>query len=483
MKKFPDSNITCGEIASIPAIDGMATCNELSNMADYCGCPASGEKCSMCPNGGDPSYPNRTFLTTGENCQYVLDLLYASPRSDCGLYVPDMMIDFPSYCGCPGSEAPKTCSLCPADTQLAYPDKEIMYAPGSTCSDFVTYAEHVTGDELCDFMHEVIAVECCKGAGLNLTAASDDCSFCQGGTSVAHPDRELMGLNMTCAKLASRQSESCDGKFETALDPLLDTTIYCGCPLTVDTGVCSFCPAGQALLNPDLPITTADEVNGATCGDYAAIAGATLDDTFCLAVQSVAEMNGCCGTVGANYTLDSQDVCHLCRNGDPIRYGDRQFLGTEIKCDEYFAEMMTTPSGPVCDAIFSDFEDTFDPQVYCGCPNAEPKGSCKLCPNSSSVVDPSIFISDILTTCGQLEDIASATSNEEFCQSIERVGEYYCCFSPEGPNVRRLGSPEHEFTSSVSETAKRPYHFSAIKAVDTVEKAITHMVGHELVKP
>jgi hypothetical protein len=194
-------------------------------MADYCECPMSGEKCSMCPNGGDPSFPNRTFLTTGESCQYVLDLLYASPRSDCGLYVPDMMIDFPSYCGCPNTEAPKTCSLCPADTQLAYPDKEIMYAPGNTCSDFVTYAEHITGDELCNFMHEVIAVECCEGPGLlNRTTASDDCSFCGDGSSVAQPDRELIGLNITCAELASRESEDCDVKFDTELDMLFDTT-------------------------------------------------------------------------------------------------------------------------------------------------------------------------------------------------------------------------------------------------------------------
>lgn len=488
MKTFPDSVITCDDISEVPAIDGQQTCRELNQMAGYCECPRaeseSDEKCSICPNGAAPATPDRVFLTTGESCQQIIDTLDMAPTSDCGKYVPNTMIDYQSYCGCPEQEPPSQCSLCPEGTHLADPDHPIAYVPNSTCADFDAYTKYITEPQLCDYMHEVISMECCEGmdpALTNYTTEEDGCSFCPGGREVLLPERPLIGTDMTCGEVAAREDDgTCGDRFKTQFDMLMDTQVYCVCPGSKKTEACDFCPPGQELLYPDSIIENGVTPANATCEQYAAMADATSDSTFCSAVQNIGALNSCCGYREPDHV---EGMCSLCDSGAAVQQKDRLFLGTSVTCQNYQDEMRRVPLGETCDAVFSDFESTFDPQIYCGCPTTQETGLCNLCPDGSEVVDPNTWISDIFTTCGQMEHIAAATSNQEFCSSIQRVGQYYCCFSPGsggGGGKRQLRSSEDEKEpATTTEDSVSPFHFAAIKAIDLVQKKVANLVNRE----
>lgn len=497
-KKFPDSSITCQDVATIAAIDGEKTCNELHQMSAFCECPVSSENCKMCPNGETPAFLDRIFLTTGDTCRHVKEMLDISPNSDCGKYVSDLNVDVPSFCGCPDAEPPRTCSLCVEGTQLADRDHEISFVPGSTCGDFDDYVAFISDDTMCDYMHEAISMECCEGADPTLEISEEmECNFCPDGNNVALPGRELVGANLTCGDLASREGGNgdCTVLYETELDMVIDTGIYCGCPELTSTGICNLCPEGQELLYPNRPINTGVEGVDATCADYAALADATYEDSFCAVVQNVAEINYCCGyhedansTTSSNSTTDfkeSSDFCDLCIDGSQVQHTDKFFLGTSVTCEQYYDDMHALPKGDECDAIFGDFVHTFNPQIYCGCPGIESTDECSLCPEGSFVADPNIWISDIFTTCGQMADLAAATSNEDFCSSLQQVGNYYCCFSPGSPveearngGTRHLRSFERTLAvSAPSSVQQRQFHFAAMKALDSIKHIASELAG------
>jgi len=511
-KTFPDSSITCQDIAEIPAIDGDQTCNELLQMGSYCDCATPIERCEICPNGGEPQNLERQFLTTGETCAYVMDVLDISPKNNCDMYLPDLMVDVPSFCGCPNTEPPKNCNLCPDGTHMTDGSKPIIYVPGSTCSDFDAYTAYITDDELCDYMHQVISTECCEGLPADPATTEEapqdtaaTCSFCPDGDAVAFPDRELVGLNMTCGDLASRSDDEkdCVDLYTTEFDMMIDTGVYCGCPTTEPTGNCDFCPPGTSLLYPEKEILDGVKVTGATCAEYAALADSTFDDTFCNAMKQVGDMNQCCGattpgqetdvtiskseevlqdkneTAGGNET--AAGLCHLCEGGASITDGDKTFLGTAVTCQTYHEEMSNIVNQTECDAVFGDFADTFNPQVYCGCPEAEPTGTCSICPAGSQVVDPTIYITDIFTTCGQLEDVAASTTNDEFCSSLQKVGEYYCCWSKATGKRNLRSSVEAKLEDS--EHHQRQYHISALSASQGVMSTVAEVVDVERQSP
>ena len=492
-KLFPDSVITCSDISSVKALDGERTCNELSQMGDYCECPISAEKCDICPNGGSPSKLDNVFLTTGETCQYAMEVLQASPASNCNMYLPDMMVDIPSFCGCPGSAAPKTCSLCPAGSKVVDPLKPIQYVPGSTCADFEAYTEYVTEDQLCDYIQEVIADECCEGFAPVPEDSFFECNFCPDGNNIAVPDRELLGVNITCSDLANRKRDDnttdCPAIYETELDMLIDTGIYCGCPEIDSTGVCAFCPLGLELLHPERAITDGVDIEGATCAQYAALADSTFDDDFCSAVRGIGELNECCGvpkpsnsTAATDKTesTSSTGFCNLCGADSNVQDKEKVFLGTSVTCQTYHDELGAIPQGDECDAIVAEFTSTFDPTIYCNCPGTEPTGKCNLCPEGYEVVDPTIWISDIFTTCGQMDDIAKATMNQDFCSSLQRVGEYYCCYSPEtNGDKRNLRTNSDTPSKELTPFHHRPYHFAALKAIANVQDAVSNLVGKQ----
>ena len=498
-KTFPDSAVTCAAISSIPALDGEKTCSELRQMGDYCECPISDETCDICPNGGAPSNLDGVFLTTGETCQYAMEILQVSPASNCNAYLPNMMVDIESFCGCPEAEAPKSCAMCPAGSAVVDPNKPLRSVPGTTCADFDAYAEFVTDDELCDYMQKVIAEECCEGFVplVENQDSSFDCGFCPDGGIITLPDQELIGINTTCGELANRKREDnstdCPTLYETELDMLIDTGVYCGCPEIDSTGICPFCPEGQVLLDPNQPITDGNNVDNSTCGEYSALADSAFDNDFCDAVRGVGELNGCCGTP-TNATATTQpdkpgalvgtgEFCDLCGPGSDVQDKEKMFLGTTVTCQEYHDELAVIPKGDHCNGIVAEFTSTFDPTIYCGCPGSEPTGECSLCPEGSEVVDPTIWISDMFTTCGQVNDIAKATNNQDFCSSLQRVGEFYCCYSPATTtgggerNLRKYSDTKTTTSTELMPFHHRPNHFAALKAVEHLKGAVSNLAG------
>jgi len=484
-KTFPESAITCDQLESIPAIDGELTCIELSLMGDYCGCPASTEMCQLCPDGGEPTKLDNMFLTTGDTCQYALEILQVTPASNCNMYFPDMMVDLPSFCGCPEAEAPKTCSLCPDGLRVEDPDRPLEFIPGSTCADFETYSHFVNGEQLCSYMLEIVAAECCEGfVPATKEVVKEDCNFCPDGNQVTEPDRLLMGLNITCGELANRAREDnstdCPDVYQTNLDMLIDTGIYCGCPEIEPTDVCSFCPLGQELLYPEKLVTKRVNVENATCAQYASLADSTFDDDFCSAVRRIGMENECCGVpeegeLGAN----NESYCHLCGLGASVQDGNKTFLGTSLTCETYQNELAAVPKGGECDGIIADFTSTFDPSIYCKCPESEPTGACSLCPEGTEVVDPSIVISDIYTTCGQIEEISKATVNRGFCSSLQTVGQFYCCYSPVILQDGKRHLRKQSDSTALKPFHHRTYHFAALKAIENVTTVVSGLVDKQ----
>ena len=129
-------------------------------------------------------------------------------------------------------------------------------------------------------------------------------------------------------------------------------------------------------------------------------------------------------------------ICSFCPSGQPLPsvYDSKQFVNVQddsLTCgfwENLFAEF-TSPQD--CDESRAVFEGTFDPTIYCHCPEAVATGLCPLCPNlissENGVIDPLKIINDV--TCGDYADLAAAATTEEFCQSILEVRglQEVCC--------------------------------------------------------
>jgi hypothetical protein len=175
-----------------------------------------------------------------------------------------------------------------------------------------------------------------------------------------------------------------------------------------------------------------------------------------------------------NMTIEEIETCSLCPFGLPAEDPEKPFVGTTLKCIDYETELQALPAGDECDKVNADFSATFDATVYCQCPGVESEAKCNFCPEGQVLTDPTAWISDIYTTCSQMADVALSTTDESFCDSLQRVAEYYCCGDPD--EARRL--QQHPKTeSSVSlKPELRPYHFAAVKALDTIQNTMTKLL-------
>lgn len=300
------------------------------------------------------------------------------------------------------------------------------------------------------------------------------CNFCIHGGKVTNEYKPLIGTDRTCGELENLIGsikfstlngvtnhcndivQSYGGNFE--FDPM----IYCDCPNTsTSSGPCQFCPVGQTLVNPTKIISNEEQgeeeqqldndtdsdntltVSNApsatpsstiTCSHYADLAKAAHDGegSFCTAIQAIGIANECCGP-----------SCTLCQDGSFLQAIQRSklFVGGQLTCGDYEDAISSIPlASDQCQSntLLNEMEMLFNVQQYCECP-AEPNDntsttiqssttSCPLCSHDNEIVlDPNKYIEDISLSCGHLEDVAHATVSVSFCDSLQSIGNYFCC--------------------------------------------------------
>ena len=105
---LPNSELTCGDVLSFPAVDGDETCRVLlETYGFWCGCPDASPPCSLCDNGLPPSRPNAKFSSSSDSCGTIANSLSIVSASQCESYKRNLATslgyDVQAFCGCSGN--------------------------------------------------------------------------------------------------------------------------------------------------------------------------------------------------------------------------------------------------------------------------------------------------------------------------------------------------------------------------------------------
>jgi len=198
-RKLPNSELTCSDVLSLPAVDGAETCRIIEETYGYwCGCPGFDAPCTLCESGLPPSRPNSRFIRSSETCRSIADTLQVVPSSRCEGYRTNLLsnlgYDAAAFCGClddefseqggssadggaggttstgndqQGSPVYTVCETpCPeGTTYMADSDQGTMIVPdwNAPCSEWPNRLPFVTNQSLCQEIQNVIVGPfCCE---------------------------------------------------------------------------------------------------------------------------------------------------------------------------------------------------------------------------------------------------------------------------------------------------------------------------------
>ena len=374
-------------------------------------------------------------------------------------------------CACPTFPG---CNLCPNGFfDIPDPTVAVPSPNGLTCADilFVEPERLPTGQ--CSDLSPYRELCGCP--------TDSECSFCADGSAPTEQSRVLPYLStpseppVTCGQVATMAFSSPPGQCAdyTVAPVPVNGQGYCGCQGTFPSNLCTMCPDGAAIVNPDFVVPN---TQGMTCSEVEEYLQYITDEDSCNAIAASAQV--CCKEIvpcpvcsgnfnedklyepyslTCSYIGNAQDfghpmtcedvqlrfpyfcecpgalpTCTLCQLGELPPETDKEIplLGTTCKSVNDYASLRTVEDCAEEIAFLS-----FDASAYCGCTGFEPPALCEFCPESQLVTNPDLAPEGASgATCGDLEDFADFVTTANLCSAVQAYA-VVCCRDPGAPTV------------------------------------------------
>ncbi|CAB9502689.1 expressed unknown protein [Seminavis robusta] len=160
-RELPDvPGVTCADILNVPKVDGDQSCSLLqAKYAFWCDCPKVVPTCTLCPTGAFPPKPDKGLpFDRNLYCGDIATEFLVSTPKQCQELKSDIPVDLASYCECPGTTPPETCSLCPDGY---FVNEYVVVENDLTCADIHQIARFSTNETVCEIMEDVHG-KCCS---------------------------------------------------------------------------------------------------------------------------------------------------------------------------------------------------------------------------------------------------------------------------------------------------------------------------------
>jgi hypothetical protein len=428
---------------------------------------AQAEQCTLCADGSPPDM-SLMSADLGWSCTDLNQ--FASILKNGDTECTDLQIVGFQDCACPAYPT-GYCTLCPGGFS-DIPDKTLAVPSTSnlTCGDILFVSETVLQggcEDLAPYRER---------CGCPTDAA---CTFCADGTMPVNMDRILPYLTRnsqttTCAQQSSKAfsapAELCD---DIVVAPVaVNAQGFCGCQGTFPSNLCTLCPAGTQVTNPDLVVPQSGGLSCSEMEDYLkyitdAASCQLIADSAAVCCRPVESCPVCEGSLYNEekiydpYVLPCRDLgyapefgspmtcediqtrfpyfcecegaspqCTLCQLGELPPETDKAIplLGTTCKeVNDYASIRLTTE----CAAEKASW--SFDASAYCGCTGFEPPDKCAFCPEGQIVRDAT-KVPELAGTspCSELEDFAKYVIASNLCSNLQQFG-LDCCVDPNSP--------------------------------------------------
>ena len=208
-KQLPNSELTCADVMTFPAVDGDETCRVIEETyGAWCGCSETVPPCTLCENELPPARPNAKFSRSSETCGSIADTVSTITSSRCAEFkeelVADLGYDVYGFCGClsedylqagimPGTGGNTGGNFvcqnpCPEGSVYAFEREQSTLVPdwNAPCADWPNRFPFVQTSALCeDLQNNVVGPYCCNVDEANPAPAPTGDSPSGGGPSTA----------------------------------------------------------------------------------------------------------------------------------------------------------------------------------------------------------------------------------------------------------------------------------------------------------
>ncbi|CAB9513160.1 expressed unknown protein [Seminavis robusta] len=437
-------------------------------------------KCDLCSDGSEPDM-SLMSADLGWSCtdlnQFTIYL--KAGDKEC---IDLQLIGFQD-CGCP-TYPPGYCTLCPGGFS-DIPDRDLI----------VPSPQNLTCGKILFVNSDALAGGCgdLEPYRDHCGCPSDaECSFCADGTMPMNMDRVIPYLSKpsettTCAQQAQRAFSATAEQCQDIIVPPVAVNVqgFCGCQGTFPSSLCSLCPLGMDIANPDLVLP---DTGGLTCQEMDEYLSYITDEASCQAIadssqvccQPIEECPVCegvlfnedklyepygltCANIGLasdfGHPMSCEDVqtrfpyfcecadaipaCTLCQLGEVPPETDKPIplLGTTCKEVNDYASIRLTSE---CAQEMAS--QSFDSSAYCGCTGFEPPNQCTFCPEGQIVrqINKAPELAGG-ATCGDLLDFASYVTTYNLCSSVQAFA-FECCVDPDSPTEAPSPGPPPDET-------------------------------------
>lgn len=430
------------------------------------------DQCTLCADGSDPDM-TLSSEELGWNCWDLNS--FASILKTGDAECTELQIVGFQDCACPTFPA-GFCTLCPGGYS-DIPDKSVAVPSTNnlTCGDILFVETEMLQNGCEDLAPYRDRCGC---------PAEAECTFCADGTMPMYADRVVPYLStstsqVTCSEQASAAfsatTEQCDTY--TVAPVAVNGQGFCGCQGTFPSNLCTLCPAGAEVVNPDIVLP---DTGGMTCLEMEEYLRYITDETSCQTISDRSQIcceqiESCpvcpggenvdykeekpydpygltCETIGLaehyGYPMTCEDVqtrfpyycecpgaiprCTLCQLGEipPETNKEIPLMGTTCQeVNDYTSLRLTTE----CAAEKASF--SFDASAYCGCTGFEAPKACTFCPEGSMVGDIGLAPEGADgASCGELADFADYVRTADLCSSVQAFSSE-CCTDPALPTA------------------------------------------------
>jgi hypothetical protein len=458
----PSSDLTCQDLVFVPRSGGVIPCDSLAAYMIHCGCPSVAPASSslkiptlpprikpptlvpigyetippatmMVRSGGDKGVlgtdvdddelvPGNESETDGPGDGWgdtdvpgAVGGATGVPRTGTGFESGD---DFACFV-CPDQKLPQNLDRIlpflappPAPQSNTIPPAEAT----TTCGMLASMVESVNDAAKCfELIYPSVPVDLQSFCGCSNAKTWDFCSLCEEGQPLANPDLNVPGTGgLTCIALQEYMRfitapDSCSAMAETAREtcctPLPD------CPVC---GHAMYSFAEDKLYPPF----------GLTCSELR-LAEKLGNDVTCREIQETFEWYCECPNA-------VRPSCRLCDSGGDIPEPEKAIpaFGPGVTCKEVddYASLRTTDA---CDDDITSW--SVDTRAYCGCPDAEPPGGCRVQCRDDFVINTNALVPaskgmsvNSVFTCGDLFEFAPFVIGAELCSAMQESAKACC---------------------------------------------------------
>jgi len=424
-------------------------------------------QCALCVDGSEPDM-SLMSADLGWSCS---DLnTFAAILKEGDAECTELQIVGFQDCACrsyPGG----FCTLCPGGFS-DIPDKSVSVPSTTnlTCGDILFVEENLLQGGCNDLAPYRDRCGCPDDAV---------CSYCADGSMPMEGSRFLPYLStpdeplVTCSGVASSAfgatEDQCD--LITVAPVAVNGQGYCGCQGTFPSSLCTLCPGGAEVVNPEVILPS---TQGMTCSELEEYIRYVTDEESCLAIADQSQI--CCNAV------EPCPVCSGSFEADKLyepyslscsQIGNAQDFGRPMTCDDVQTRFPffcgcggampactlcqlgelppdTNKAIPLLSTTCKEVNDyasirlmeecsdeiaslSFDASSYCGCTGFDPPMQCRFCPDGQEVTNPSaIPVQSAGATCGYLEDFADYVRTANLCSAVQAFA-IECCRDPTAP--------------------------------------------------